>query len=78
MKSGPAVPLLRVPAAARLLFPRKSRAFGRRQLYRWIGKGLIPAEAILRDGRGIWLRRGLLEQWLHGQKNGDRREEKWP
>jgi len=65
-------PLLRVDAAARLIFPRTPRRLGRRQLYRWIGKGLIPAEAVLRDGRGIWLRRGLLEQWLHGQKNGDR------
>ncbi len=64
-------PLLRVDDAARLLFPRKPQRFGRRQLYRWIGKGVIPAEAILRDGRGIWLRRGPLEQWLNNG-NGKR------
>ena len=65
MKSGQAIPLLRVDDAARLLFPRKPQRFGRRQVYRWLAKGLIPAEVLLRDGRGIWLRRGLLVQWLN-------------
>ena len=65
-------PLLRVDDAARRLFPRTSRRLARRQVYRWISSGIIPSQVILKDGRAIWLRRGLLEQWLHGQKNGDR------
>jgi len=78
MKSGPVAPLLKVADVARLLFPRTSRRLARRQVYRWVSSGTIPSHVILKDGRAIWLRRGLLEQWLHGQKNGDRREEKWP
>lgn len=71
-------PLLRVDEAANLVFPGKPYRSVRRQLYRWLREGIIPKTIVLRDGRAIWLRRGLLETWLQGQATDGSQEKIMP
>ncbi len=58
-------PLLRVAEAAQLL------GVSRRVVYEWAATGVIPPEAIVRPGRGLYIKRLALEEWLAGRDGAD-------
>lgn len=65
-------PLLTVAEAGRMVWPDVAPRIGARRLYRWVANGTIPAEAIVRPGRVLFLRRAVFTSWLErGHVNGN-------
>lgn len=73
--SSPKSPLLTATEAARLAFPDLPERQAARRLYRWTAEGIVPAEAVLRAGRAVYLRRAVFQVWLErGTVNGKEAE----
>lgn len=67
-------PLLKPAEAGRIAFPDLPERQAARRIYRWHAMRVLPPAAVVKVGRGVYLRAAVFRSWLEGSMNGGRPE----